>query len=204
MKKIVRYTLLGITSILLLSTIGYSAFIISQIRDESSEVIDNTYSVTFNYRDFASGGEVTNTITNIEEDSYFDLPVLEYENLVFSGWSLYESRSNALTTYNTSIKTLKETYSDLNLINNNLNLYSVINNIGKEEVLLEVTDNTSNSLTYFMKTKASMFSLFNIRYVYPSTFVNITINNTIYDINDEIDLTPYGGTTLDILVTKQE
>lgn len=204
MKKITRYTLLGITSILLLSTIGYSAFIISQIKDESSVVIDNTYSVTFHYRDFDSGNIITKTITNIEEDSYFDLPVLEYENLVFSGWSLYESRSNALTTYNTSIKTLKEQYSDLNLTNNNLNLYSVINNIGKEEVLLEITDNTSNLLTYFMKTKASMFSLFNIRYVYPSTFVNITINDIIYDINDEIDLTPYGGTTLSVLVTKTE
>ena len=52
-----------------------------------------------------------------------------------------------------------------------------------------------------MKPEAKLFNLFNIRYVYPSTFVNITINEVNYNINDMFDLTSYGGKTLEVFVT---
>lgn len=202
MKKAIRYILLSITSILLISTIGYSAFLINQIKDDSSKVIDNTYKVVLHYRDQNNVNlEVSTSIEGLEEDSYFDLPVLNYETLVFSGWSLYESRSSSIDLKSINIKYVKENYNDVSINDKTLNLYSIINNIDENHVLLKINDNTSTPLTYYMKTEAKLFNLFNIRYVYPSTFVNITINEVNYNINDMFDLTSYGGKTLEVFVT---
>lgn len=202
MKKAIRYILLSITSILLISTIGYSAFLINQIKDDSSKVIDNTYKVVLHYRDQNNVNlEVSTSIEGLEEDSYFDLPVLNYETLVFSGWSLYESRSSSIDLKSINIKYVKENYNDVSINDKTLNLYSIINNIDENHVLLKINDNTSTSLTYYMKTEAKLFNLFNIRYVYPSIFVNITINEVNYNINDMFDLTSYGGKTLEVFVT---
>ena len=202
MKKAIRYILLSITSILLISTIGYSAFLINQIKDDSSKVIDNTYKVVLHYRDQNNVNlEVSTSIEGLEEDSYFDLPVLNYETLVFSGWSLYESRSSSIDLKSINIKYVKENYNDVSINDKTLNLYSIINNIDENHVLLKINDNTSTPLTYYMKTEAKLFNLFNIRYVYPSIFVNITINEVNYNINDMFDLTSYGGKTLEVFVT---
>ena len=175
---------------------------INQIKDDSSKVIDNTYKVVLHYRDQNNVNlEVSTSIEGLEEDSYFDLPVLNYETLVFSGWSLYESRSSSIDLKSINIKYVKENYNDVSINDKTLNLYSIINNIDENHVLLKINDNTSTPLTYYMKTEAKLFNLFNIRYVYPSTFVNITINEVNYNINDMFDLTSYGGKTLEVFVT---
>lgn len=205
MKKISRYILIGITSIFILGSIGYSTFLISQISNDEGSAIDNTYNVIFHYKDLENAtNDLTYTITGLEEDSYFDLPTLNYENKTFNGWSAYESRSSSISLNTINIKFIKDNFEDIIIEDNTLNLYSIINDITDDKVLLRITDNTDSVLTYYLLTDASMFSLFNIRYVYNSTFVEVTISaiqSEPYLINDTVDLSDFGGRTIDVLLS---
>ena len=208
MKKWLRYSFIVITSFLLVSSIGYASFLVYKVSNSDSDIIDNTYDIIFHFRDFNDvQSEKTITFTDLEEDSYFDLPYLSYDTLTFSGWSPYVSRNPTISQdiHSISIKYIKETYTDVTFTDNTLHLYALINSIDQNHCLLNITDQTGDSPTpntYHLLTKAENFSLFNISYVYPSTFISVTIEGQTKGINDTFDLSPYGGTTVDVLVNK--
>ena len=206
MKNGVRITLIGIISLFLVTTVAYASFLVSQINNSDGNIIDNTYDIVFHYNDIQNTDTVTTqTIIDLEEDSYFELPHLSYESLFFDGWSLDSNRQTSLTEWQTSVKVLKDTY-DIEPINNQIDLYAVVNTVKQGMVLITITDETNSSLKHIMKVEATTtFSLFNISYALSSTFVDIKVgpDQTVYNVNDVIDITPYSGNRLDIVVSAQ-
>ncbi len=202
MKKVIRYSLIASLSLLVISLVGYASFLVYEIKNSEIEVKDNTYSVKL-YK----SNELIKEYKELEEDSYFDLPKLSYDKTIFKGWSLNSNRDSSISKIDKiSIKYLKETYPNELVINNNiLNLYDVSYQFDNNHTLLNIIDNTdSPSTTYYLLTESiSNFNLFNIKYVYKSTFVNLSINNEIYGINDTFDLSTYGGKELTILANKK-
>lgn len=206
MKNGVRIALIGIISLFLVTTVAYASFLVSQINNSDGNVIDNTYDIVFHYNDIQNTDTVTTqTIIDLEEDSYFELPHLSYESLFFDGWSLDSNRQTSLTEWQTSVKDLKETHH-YEPINNQIDLYAVVNTVKPGMVLITITDETNSSLKHIMKVEATTtFSLFNISYALSSTFVDIKVgpDQTVYNVNDVIDITPYSGDRLEIVVSAQ-
>ena len=207
MKNGVRITLIGIISLFLVTTVAYASFLVSQINNSDGNVIDNTYDIVFHYNDIQNTDTVTtHTISDLEEDSYFELPHLSYESLFFDGWSLDSNRQTPLTEWQTSVKDLKKNHH-IEPINNQIDLYAVVNTVEPGMVLITITDETTDSsLKHIMKVEATTtFSLFNISYALSSTFVDIKVgpDQTIYNVNDVIDITPYSQNRLDIVVSAQ-
>ena len=209
MKLLSKFILISISLLIAGCTIGYSAFLISQLQNEEGEVIDSTYDVTFQFADPENTTNVTSiTMSDLEEDSVFDLPVLTYDKLVFSGWSLESSASTNLIpsdikTY--SIKQAKETNPE-KIVENELTLFAVINNIDSNTVLLNIIDRTISSVgtSYLLKIDANKkFGLFNIRYALQSTNVSLTINGQPYDgsINSYYDFSTFAGHEVEIVIT---
>ena len=204
MKKFTRFILIFLTSFSLTGAIAYATFLVSIISDETAEIINNTYKVILHYEN-EEGIEETINYTILEEDSTFDLPVLSYSRKKFSGWSIYESRSSSFdTTLNTSIKDIKNNFPDVTLVDNILNLYAIVNEIDQNSVLLVISGDAieADNQTYYLKTNAGKFNVFNIRYVYPPHFLTITFNGTKYGANDVIDLTPFGGQEVKVVANQ--
>lgn len=201
MNKVIRYSLISILSILVISSIGYASFLLYEIKNSDVEVINNIYSINL-YKD----NELIKEYKELEEDSYFDLPNLSYDKSLFKGWSLNKDRTSSINKNDElSIKYLKETYpNELNLVNNTLNLYDVSYNFDNNYTLLNILDNTTSAnITYYLLTESiKNFNLFNIKYLYKSTFVDLLINNKSYKINDTFDLTSYGGKELNVYINK--
>lgn len=206
MKKLVKIVLVSVISLFLISSVAYASFLITEIYNEDANTIDNTYDIVFHYIDSDNTLEETSRkIEGIEEDSYFELPYLNYESLFFDGWSLNANKQSALKEQETSVKDLKTKYA-IEVTNKTVDLYAVVNDVQQGMVLITVTDETADSLKYFMKVEASTsFSLFNISYTYPSTFVDIKVGDeqTAYTVNDIIDLSHYSGGKLSIVVSNQ-
>lgn len=206
MKKLVKIVLVSVISLFLISSVAYASFLITEIYNEDANTIDNTYDIVFHYIDSDNTLEETSRkIEGIEEDSYFELPYLNYESLFFDGWSLNANKQSALKEQETSVKDLKTKYA-IEVTNKTVDLYAVVNDVQQGMVLITVTDETADSLKYFMKVEASTsFSLFNISYTYPSTFVDIKVGDeqTTYTVNDIIDLSHYSGGKLSIVVSNQ-
>lgn len=205
MKNSVRITLIGIISLFLVTTVAYASFLVSQINNSDGKVIDNTYDIVFHYNDIQDTDTVTTqTIVDLEEDSYFELPHLSYESLFFDGWSLDSNRQTFLTEWQTSVKDLKKSPYYYEPIKNQIDLYAVVNTVKPGMVLITITDETNSSLKHIMKVEATTtFSLFNISYALSSTFVDIKVgqDQTVYNVNDVIDITPYSGDRLEIVVS---
>lgn len=201
MNKVIRYSLISILSILVISSIGYASFLLYEIKNSDVEVINNIYSINL-YKD----NELIKEYKELEEDSYFDLPNLSYDKSLFKGWSLNKDRISSINKNDElSIKYLKEAYpNELNLVNNTLNLYDVSYNFDNNYTLLNILDNTTSAnITYYLLTESiKNFNLFNIKYLYKSTFVDLLINNKSYKINDTFDLTSYGGKELNVYINK--
>lgn len=206
MKKLVKIVLVSVISLFLISSVAYASFLITEIYNEDANTIDNTYDIVFHYIDSDNTLEETSRkIEGIEEDSYFELPYLNYESLFFDGWSLNANKQSALKEQETSVKDLKTKYA-IEVTNKTVDLYAVVNDVQQGMVLITVTDETADSLKYFMKVEASTsFSLFNISYTYPGTFVDIKVGDeqTAYTVNDIIDLSHYSGGKLSIVVSNQ-
>lgn len=206
MKKLVKIVLVSVISLFLISSVAYASFLITEIYNEDANTIDNTYDIVFHYIDSDNTLEETSRkIEGIEEDSYFELPYLNYESLFFDGWSLNANKQSALKEQETSVKDLKTKYA-IEVTNKTVDLYAVVNDVQQGMVLITVTDETADSLKYFMKVEASTsFSLFNISYTYPSTFVDIKVGDeqTTYTVNDIIDLSHYSRGKLSIVVSNQ-
>ena len=206
MKNGVRITLIGIISLFLVTTVAYASFLVSQINNSDGNIIDNTYDIVFHYNDIQNTDTVTTqTIVDLEEDSYFELPHLSYESLFFDGWSLDSNRQTSLTEWQTSVKDLKEKH-DYEPIKNQIDLYAVVNTVKPGMVLITITDETNSSLKHIMKVEATTtFSLFNISYALSSTFVDIKVgpDQKVYNVNGVIDITPYSGDRLEIVVSAQ-
>lgn len=206
MKNGVRITLIGIISLFLVTTVAYASFLVSQINNSDGNIIDNTYDIVFHYNDIQNTDTVTTqTIIDLEEDSYFELPHLSYESLFFDGWSLDSNRQTSLTEWQTSVKDLKEKH-DYEPFNNQIDLYAVVNTVKPGMVLITITDETNSSLKHIMKVEATTtFSLFNISYALSSTFVDIKVgpDQKVYNVNGVIDITPYSGDRLEIVVSAQ-
>ena len=206
MKKLVKIVLVSVISLFLISSVAYASFLITEIYNEDANTIDNTYDIVFHYIDSDNTLEETSRkIEGIEEDSYFELPYLNYESLFFDGWSLNANKQNAIKEQETSVKDLKTKYA-IEVTNKTVDLYAVVNDVQQGMVLITVTDETADSLKYFMKVEASTsFSLFNISYTYPSTFVDIKVGDeqTTYTVNDIIDLSHYSRGKLSIVVSNQ-
>ena len=202
MNSIKRKSMIILLSSLILSLVGYASFLVYEVKNSDVSVKDNVYKVEFHYINDESIEE-TFIYSDLEEDSYFDLPHISYANKIFSGWSFKPNRETSLGDLNkTSIKYLKENYS-LTFFNNILKLYDVSREVDSNHTLLNIEDNTENSLRYYLMTESiSNFNLFNIKYVYNSIFVNLTINNEVYDINDTFDLSTYGGKELNVVLSK--
>ena len=209
MKLLSKIILISISLLTAGCTIGYSAFLISQLQNEEGEVINDTYKVTFQFTNPENTTDVTSfTMSDLEEDSVFDLPILTYDKLVFSGRSLVSSASTNLIpsdikTY--SIKQAKETNPE-KIIDNKLTLFGVVNNIDSNTVLLNIIDRTISSVgtSYLLKIDANKkFGLFNIRYALQSTNVSLTINGQPYDgsINSYYDFSGFGGDEVTIIVS---
>lgn len=208
MNKFVRIGLISAISIFLVSSIAYASFLVTEIYNDDASSIDNTYNINLHFTNPNNiQEELTETIEDIEEDSYFELPHINYDSLFFDGWSLDSKKQSALKEWQTSVKDLKTNYSLEQPIKKTIDLYAVVNDVKQGMVLITVTDETNNSLKYFLKTEATeTFSLFNISYVYPSTFVDIKVGDSqdVKTVNDVIDITPYSGNRLNITVSQQE
>lgn len=204
MNSIKRKSLIILLSSLILGLVGYASFLVYEVKNSDGSVTDNVYSVEFHYINDESI-EKTFIYNDLEEDSYFDLPHLSYARKIFGGWSFKTKRETSLRDLDkTSIKYLKENYSnEFSLTNNNLKLYDVSHEVDSNHTLLNIEDNTENSLRYYLITESiSNFNLFNIKYVYNSVFVNLIISNQTYDINSTFDLSPYGGKELNVVLNK--
>ncbi len=212
MKLLSKIILISISLLIAGCTIGYSAFLISQLQNEEGEVIDNIYDVTFQFPVPENPKTVTSiTMSELEEDSIFDLPILSYDKLVFSGWSLESSTSTNLIPSDTktySIQQAKKTNPE-KVIDNKLTLFAVVNNIDSNTVLLNIIDRTISSVgtSYLLKIDANKkFGLFNIRYALQSTNVSLTINGKPYDgsINSYYDFSEFGGEEVTIIVSPKQ
>lgn len=204
MNSIKRKSMIILLSSLILNLVGYASFLVYEVKNSGVSVEDNVYSVEFHYINDESI-EKTFIYNDLEEDSYFDLPHLSYARKIFGGWSFKTNRETSLRDLDkTSIKYLKENYSnEITFSTNKLKLYDVSHEVDSNHTLLSIEDNTENSLRYYLITEStSNFNLFNIKYVYNSVFVNLTINNLTYDINDTFDLSPYGGKELNVVLNK--
>lgn len=201
MKKVIRYGLIVSLSLLVISLVGYASFLLYEIKNSEIEVKDNTYDIKL-----YESNELIKEYNDLEEDSYFDLPKLSYDKSIFKGWSLNSDRNSSISKIDKiSIKYLRETYpNDFAIDNNILYLYDVSYQFDNNHTLLNILDNTDspNSTYYLLTESISKFNLFNIKYVFKSTFVNLLINNVIYGINDMFDLSTYGGKELTVLVNK--
>ena len=206
MNKFVRIGLISAISIFLVSSIAYASFLVTEIYNDDASSIDNTYNINLHFTNPNNiQEELTETIEDIEEDSYFELPHLSYESLFFDGWSLDSNRQTSLTEWQTSVKDLKETHH-IEPINNQIDLYAAVNTVKKGMVLIIITDETNSSFKHIMKVEATAtFSLFNISYALSSTFVDIKVgpDQTVYNVNDVIDITPYSNNRLEIVVSAQ-
>ncbi len=214
MKLLSKIILISISLLIAGCTIGYSAFLISQLQNEEGEVIDDTYDVTFQFADPENTTKVTSiTMGDLEEDSVFDLPILAYDKLVFSGWSLESSTSanlipSDIKTY--SVQQAKKTNPE-KVIDNKLTLFAVVNNIDSNTVLLNIIDRTISSVgtSYLLKIDANKkFGLFNIKYAGQSTNVSLTIiiNDQTYEesINSYYDFSDFGGEEVTIIVSPKQ
>ena len=204
MKKYLRNICIFILLLFLAGTVGYSSFLINVISNSEGSIINNTYNLIIHFEN-EDGSEEIIEYNILEEDSTFDLPLLSYENKVFNGRSLYKSRDISYdTTLNSSIKEIKQNFPDVDLSNNELNVYAIINDIDSETVLLAISGNAieASSQTYFLKTNAGKFNVFNIKYIYPPHFVSVTFNNVRYDVNSTIDLSPYGGQQVNVIANQ--
>ena len=204
MKKVLRNSLIFLTASLLVGAIGYSSFLIFEFRNKESQSIDNTFNVVLTH---LNEDDTTNTDTitlkELEEDSYFDLPILSYDNMIFNGWSIKGVEGSKIDTYVTSVKDLKTAYSNLVIENNTLELEAIVNTISEVEskVLLNITDSTdeANPYTYYMIIDAAPFLIANIRYVYTEPFVEIRFNNRTVS-GDIFDATNYAGQTINVMI----
>lgn len=207
MNKFVRIGLISAISIFLVSSIAYASFLVTEIYNDDARSIDNTYDINLHFINPNNiQEELTETIEDIEEDSYFELPHLNYDSLFFDGWSLDSNKQSPLEEWQTSVKDLKANHS-LEPIKKTIDLHAVVNEVKLGMVLITVTDETNSSLKYFLKTEATeTFSLFNISYVYPNTFVDIKVGEgqDVYTVNDFINITQYSGKKLNITVSQQE
>lgn len=213
MNKYLRISIISLIFIFLVCSVGYASFLVSQISNQEGQTISNTYDIEFHFvNPEKTQDEISKKIVELEEDSIFELPHLNYDSLFFDGWSLDQKRQSALQIWQTSVKELKEKKVvdenyDFEIVDQTINFYAVVYDVKKDMVLITVTDETANSLKYFLKVEATTtFSLFNISYAYPNTFVNLKVGQDTknYSVNDIIDITPYSGGKLEIVVSSQE
>lgn len=202
MKKVLRNSLIFLTASLLIGAIGYSSFIIFEIRNEESKAIHNTFDIVLTYKNQEDTSKIdTITLNDLEEDSYFDLPILSYDNMAFNGWSIKGVNGTKIDAYVTSVKDLKTAYSDLVIESNTLELEAIVNTVAEVEskVLLEITDNTAdNPYTYYMLIDAAPFLVANISYVYTEPFVKIWFNGAT--VGDVFPAQNYAGQTVKVTV----
>lgn len=208
MNKLLRWSLIVITSVLLMTSIGLASFMVNVVTNEKSEVMDNTYDIVCHYFDEVTNKDSTIKFENVEEDSTFDLPILNYSTKDFKGWSLSAERNSTFdTTINNSIKEIKENFPNTIIENKVLNIFAVAKNVDNNTVLLEINDQSisDDSQTYYMKTAASIFDIFKIKYAYPSPFVYVLFEGDTkrYTINETKDLSNEGGSTISVLVQRQ-
>lgn len=202
MKKVLRNSLIFLTASLLVGAIGYSSFLIFEFRNKESQAIDNTFNVVLSYlNEEDTANTDTITLKELEEDSYFDLPILSYDNMIFNGWSIKGIEGSKIDTYVTSVKDLKTAYSNLVIENNTLELEAIVNTVAgvESKVLLEITDSTAdNQYMYYMIIDAAPFLVANIRYVYTEPFVEIRFDNRT--VGDVFDATTYAGKTVKVTI----
>ena len=204
MKKVLRYSLIFLTASLLVGAIGYSSFLIFEIRNENSEAIDNTFNIVLTHlseEDTTKNDSIQ--LNGLEEDSYFDLPILSYNNMIFNGWSIKGVEGSKIDSYVTSVKDLKMAYADLTIENNTLELEAIVNTVDEVEskVLLNISDSTdeNNPYTYYMIIDAAPFLIANIRYIYTKPFVEIRFNNRTVS-GDIFDAANYAGQTVNVTI----
>ena len=210
MNKVLRWSLIFVTSSLLLTSVALASFMVNVVANEEAEVIDNTYDIVCHYLNETTNTESTIRLEDVEEDSTFDLPILDYSTKDFKGWSLSAERNSTFDTFkNNSVKAIKTNFPNITIENKELNIYAFVENVDENTVLLEIDDQSTanNHQTYYMKTAAKVFNVFNIRYTYPSTFVHITFlyNDGSQDrktINETVDFSDKGGQTIKAIVTK--
>ena len=206
MNKLLRWSLIILTSGLLITSVGLASFMVNVVTNEEVEVIDHTYDIVCNYFDENKNKDLTFTLEDVEEDSTFDLPILGYSTKDFKGWSLSAERNSTFdTSVNNSVKTIKKNFPEVNILDNTLHLFAVAEDIDENTVLLEIDDRSTenNHQTYYMKTAAAVFNIFNIRYSYPSPFVHVLFEGDTqrYTINETKDLSDKGGQTIKVTVT---
>ena len=208
MNKLLRWSLIILTSGLLITSVGLASFMVNVISNAEAEVIDHTYDIVCHYFDENESKDLTFTIEDVEEDSTFDLPILGYSTKDFKGWSLSADRKSTFnTSVNNSVKMIKTNFPDVNISDKTLHLFAVAENVDENTVLLKINDQStsSNGQTYYMKTAASVFNIFNIKYTYPSPFVYVIFDDDTkrYTVNETKDLSDKGGQTISVLVQKQ-
>ena len=208
MNKLLRWSLIILTSGLLITSVGLASFMVNVVTNEDAEVIDHTYDIVCHYFDENENKDLTFTLEEVEEDSTFDLPILGYSTKDFKGWSLSAEKNSTFdTSINNSVKAIKTNFPKVNILDNTLHLFAVVENVDEHTVLLEINDQStsSNGQTYYMKTAASVFNIFNIKYSYPSPFVYVIFDGDTkrYTINETKDLSDKGGQTISVWVQKQ-
>lgn len=208
MNKLLRWSLIILTSGLLITSVGLASFMVNVISNAEAEVIDHTYDIVCHYFDENESKDLTFTIEDVEEDSTFDLPILGYSTKDFKGWSLSADRKSTFnTSVNNSVKMIKTNFPDVNISDKTLHLFAVAENVDENTVLLKINDQSTsgNGQTYYMKTAASVFNIFNIKYTYPSPFVYVIFDDDTkrYTVNETKDLSDKGGQTISVLVQKQ-
>ena len=208
MNKLLRWSLIILTSGLLITSVGLASFMVNVVTNEEAEVIDHTYNIVCHYFDENENKDLTFTLEDVEEDSTFDLPILGYSTKDFIGWSLSADRKSTFnTSVNNSVKMIKTNFPDVNISDKTLHLFAVAENIDENTVLLKINDQStsSNGKTYYMKTAASVFNIFNIKYTYPSPFVYVIFDGDTkrYTVNETKDLSDKGGQTISVWVQKQ-
>lgn len=208
MNKLLRWSLIILTSGLLITSVGLASFMVNVVTNEEAEVIDHTYNIVCHYFDEDENKDLTFTLEDVEEDSTFDLPILGYSTKDFKGWSLSADRKSTFnTSVNNSVKMIKTNFPDVNISDKTLHLFAVAENIDENTVLLKINDQStsSNGETYYMKTAASVFNIFNIKYTYPSPFVYVIFDGDTkrYTVNETKDLSDKGGQTISVWVQKQ-
>ena len=208
MNKLLRWSLIILTSGLLITSVGLASFMVNVISNAEAEVIDHTYDIVCHYFDENESKDLTFTIEDVEEDSTFDLPILGYSTKDFKGWSLSADRKSTFnTSVNNSVKMIKTNFPDVNISDKTLHLFAVAENVDENTVLLKINDQStsSNGQTYYMKTAASVFNIFNIKYTYPSPFVYVIFDDDTkrYTVNETKDLSDKGGQTISVWVQKQ-
>lgn len=200
MKESVRKILL--VSLISLTTIGvaYSAFLTYQVSLEDKILNENLFNIEFHYTE--NGSESVKVLNELEIDSGLDLLNLYDYEKTFLGWSFVKNSTAKLMTKSTTVKTLID--NSPTFTNNTILLYDVWDSkIPSNQVLFSISDMTETGFTYLLKTDvSSTFSLFNIKFKYPGTVVNITIDGKNYGINDIIDINAYGGRKIPVTVSR--